>query len=322
VFGAQGPYLHRHDALFAANLRWLDSSRHFAGSAEQFQRAENENNVVNRQRILDLSGTYQVNTQESVSLSIPILLYGSWSIPRPLGPPPGPRFTQESSGLGDIVLTYRRWMIDTEKAPNRNYSIGFGVKFPTGDPHVMDDFPDNNGQNIQPRPVDSSIQPGDGGWGVVFDVQGFHKLGNVTLFGSGTYLANPKNVNGTPRSQSGPVPPDQEYRRFYSVPDQYLIRLGAIVPIRQVSGLNLSIGARLEGVPPDDFIGGSDGFRRPGHALFIEPGLIYARGRDTWSIHAPVAIERRRDPDTKGRTGDATFADYILLFGYSHRFGK
>jgi hypothetical protein len=316
VFGANGPYLPRHNLLFSATLRWQNAMRHFRGSEEQFQRFANNNNVVNRQRILDLSGTYQTSKADSISLSIPIMIDASWSIPRPLGPPPGTRYVQHSSGLSDIVATYRHWVLDPDTRKTGNYSVGFGVKFPTGDPHANHPFPDNTGQNIIDRPVDSSIQPGTGGWGLVFDVGAFQKMGDVTLFASGTYAAEPKNTTGVARNTT--PGPDQ----YYSAPDQYLVRLGGLVPIKPLRGTTLSVAFRLEGVPSKDFIGKDDGFRRPGHSLFIEPGLIYNRGRDTFSLHAPVAIERRREANARGTMGDATFADFFFLVGYQHRFGK
>jgi hypothetical protein len=321
VLGAQtSPYLSPYEWQLSVNLRWLDSFRHFAGSAEQFEREHSKNNVVNRQRILDFSGTYALSRQCNITLSVPVLLHGSWSIPLPVRPP-GPRYTQNAAGLGDIIVTSRWWLLDCTKHTRGNVSLGFGIKFPTGDPHVNSDFPNFNGQNIRPRPVDMSIQPGDGGWGFVLDVQGFQQVGNATLFASGIYLVNPRNVNGTPsilaNLRDDVLTPEQEYRRYNSVSDQYVVRVGAGMPIKQVRGLTLTLVTRVEGVPSFDFIGHNDGFRRPGHSVFIEPGLIYTRGRHSWSISAPVAIERRRDPDARGTRGDATFADYFLLFGYT-----
>lgn len=325
MFGARGPYLDPHQILFSTTLRWTDSTRHFAGSAEQFQRDTLGSNVTNRQRVLDLSTVYQSSKQDSVTLSVPILLHGSWGLrlPSPTATTPGgPKYTQDASGVGDIALIYRHWVHATEHAARGNYSIGIGVKLPTGDPHAMDDFPDRNGQNLMSRPVDWSIQPGTGGWGIIFDLQGFQRVGDLTLYASGTYLAEPLNVNGTPSilANFGAITPANEYRRYNSAADQYMVRLGGLIPVKQVKGLTFSLGARLEGVPSDDFIGGSDGFRRPGHTVFIEPGLIYNRGRDTYSMFGPVAIERRRDPDSHGSKGDATFPDYVLMFGYSHKF--
>jgi hypothetical protein len=81
---------------------------------------------------------------------------------------------------------------------------------------------------------------------------------------------------------------------------------------------------RIEGVPVRDIIGKSEGFRRPGYAISVEPGFLYSRGRDTWSISMPIAVERNRRrsvPDiADGRHGDAAFADDLLIIGYSRRF--
>ena len=73
-----------------------------------------------------------------------------------------------------------------------------------------------------------------------------------------------------------------------------------------------------------DLIGGSLGWRRPGYGLSVEPGFQYERGRTTWTFNLPIAIQRNRKrsiPDQiQGGAGDAAFADYILLFGFSRRF--
>lgn len=145
----------------------------------------------------------------------------------------------------------------------------------------------------------------------------------VTTYLSGTYLAEPLNVNGTPSiGASWWFIKPGAYNYYLSAAVQYLVRAGGLVPIKPVKGMTLSIGARMEGVPVNDLIGGSDGFRRPGHTVYIEPGLIWNTGRDTFSVYGPVPVDRRRDPDSHGNKGDATFPGYILLFGYIHRFGK
>jgi hypothetical protein len=44
--------------------------------------------------------------------------------------------------------------------------------------------------------VDHSIQPGDGGVGITLDVAAFKGINRFTLFGTATYLVNPRNTNG------------------------------------------------------------------------------------------------------------------------------
>ena len=46
--------------------------------------------------------------------------------------PGGPQYNYEASGLGDIALITRHWVLDIDRCKGGNYSIGFGVKAPTG----------------------------------------------------------------------------------------------------------------------------------------------------------------------------------------------
>ena len=130
----------------------------------------------------------------------------------------------------------RSWLLDTQTHRNANIAIGFGFKMPTGNYHEKDTFPDRNGQNNAPRYVDQSVQPGDGGWGLMVDVQGFKRIGRrAQIFGSGNYLANPRDTNGTPSilvtrlAPGAPVPNDP--RAVNSVPDQYLARIGGSIAV-------------------------------------------------------------------------------------------
>ena len=82
---------------------------------------------------------------------------------------------------------------------------------------------------------------------------------------------------------------------------------------------------RLECVPAEDLIGGSNGFRRPGYVLSAEPVVAYKVKKTQFYVSVPVALQRDRTqsvPD-KIRTektgvyaqGDAAFADYTINFG-------
>ena len=110
-----------------------------------------------------------------------------------------------------------------------------------------------------------------------------------------------------------------------SVPDQYQARGGLSYGFVNVPGLAVSLGVRLEGVPVYDIWGESDGFRRPGYAFSIEPGIAYALGRHVFSVSAPVALVRERQQSKTDREsnihGDAAFADYMILASYSFRWG-
>ncbi|MGH9881061.1 MAG: hypothetical protein ACRD6N_06455 [Pyrinomonadaceae bacterium] len=110
-----------------------------------------------------------------------------------------------------------------------------------------------------------------------------------------------------------------------SVADQYLARAGLSRPIPSTRQWAFTIGWRIEGVPVRDLIGKSNGFRRPGYGMAVEPGVQYFRARDTWSVTVPIAAGRNRKRSVSdilvgSRGGDAAFADYMILLGYSHRF--
>jgi hypothetical protein len=304
------------------SYRNLESYVHYSGTEEQRQREREGTNVINTQQALDIGVSYAASERLGFTLGIPVVK-ASWAVPTPIRPVPGPRAKQEASGLGDISLTGRYWLFAPEG--RHNVSLGLGVKAPTGNSNVTQRYPNIDGTNSAVKAVDQSVQPGDGGWGILFDVQAFRQLSKLTLFASGTYLANPRDTNGTPSILVGlglgNTPAFvQEGLLVNSVPDQYLVRMGAVMPIGS-TGLGASLAYRVEGLPRYDLIGGSHGWRRPGYEMFAEPGIAYSRGGSTWSLNVPIGFFRNRQPNPyTGRAGDATFPKYILLTGLSHRF--
>ncbi|HEU4634771.1 MAG TPA: hypothetical protein VFS41_01230, partial [Edaphobacter sp.] len=110
-----------------------------------------------------------------------------------------------------------------------------------------------------------------------------------------------------------------------SVTDQYLYRMGISQGVPKLRGVALSLGARGEGVPVRDLIGDSNGFRRPGSVISIDPGLMVNVRRTTLSVNGPWALRRDRPPSVPEikygtRNGDAFFADYTVIFGMTHHF--
>jgi hypothetical protein len=87
----------------------------------------------------------------------------------------------------------------------------------------------------------------------------------------------------------------------------------------------MSIGLRGEGVPVRDLLGDSNGFRRPGSIVSVDPGFMWNYKRDTFSVNGPWAIYRDRPPSVpeiqnKITNGDAFFADYTVIASVSHHF--
>lgn len=302
---------------FGLGYRWQKSDRHFRGIHEEPNRQAEGSEVINRIHLFDLMGTYAFSERMNVTLSVPIVSSDrSQAIRNPTREVVG-RFSTQASGIGDIAVVARRWMFDTKKYKDKNLSVGLGIKIPTGNDDITDTFTTFTGTEV--RTVDQSIQNGDGGWGVILDLQGFMPVTkDVTLFGSGVYLFNPYGTNGVPTFRSDPA------EAIMSVADQYVARLGFVGPISNKIGLSWSLAGRVEGAPVTDVFGPSNGFRRPGYAFSIEPGVILSRGSNTVSFFVPVALKRNRQqsiPDKiDGGIGDAAFADYLILTGYSYRF--
>lgn len=228
------------------------------------------------------------------------------------------RTVTEAQGLGDISLSGHYWVFNPDENPDGNLSVGLGIKFPTGEPDVMDET--HNLAGVYRRVVvDQSIQPGDGGFGFTVEVNGFKKLvWDVSLYGSATYLFNPKDVNGVPTGRG------RASEAEMSIADQFVARLGFSRPVVPDWGLSLSFGGRIEGVPSNDAIGESNGFRRPGFAISLEPGIGWSGKSDSVTLLVPIAVYRDRvrsvsDVLVNGH-GDAAFADYLILVGYSHKF--
>jgi hypothetical protein len=182
------------------SLTWRNSTadHHYNGTVEQVQRQILGTNVVNKQNAITLSAAYQWTPRLSVNVGVPFI-NASWSIPSPITVGAlGPRAQQDGRGLGDITALTRVALFNPQTHHTWNIMVGGGVKLPTGNNDYKDRNPGISGQDNTLRPVDSSVQPGDGGWGVLLDAQGFRSFKRVMAFGSGTYLANPRNTNNTP----------------------------------------------------------------------------------------------------------------------------
>lgn len=341
MFGANAsPYSRPGEWQINASLRNLVSNDHYNGTVEQTQRQVNENYITNRQNLFDISVTRVLTRRVSVTLGVPFV-YSAWAFRDPASPLPGPRVEspQWGRGLGDISVTSRAWIFNPSTHPDWNVAAGGGLKLPTGNSAYKDTFVDVRGflPGIQgvPQPnfvrketlqyVDQSVQPGDGGWGIMTDAQAFWRVGRVFLFASGSYLINPQDTNDTPsileilglNTTTGP----NAGLGVNSIPDQYLARAGGSVQVWK--GLAASLAWRMEGLRRYDLIGDSNGWRRPGTAMFIEPGVSYSHGAHTVSLNVPIGYyyNRHRNPYT-GNPGDATFPKHVFLTSYSFRLGK
>jgi hypothetical protein len=323
-------YLKKHQADISIDYRGFTAQRLYDGDTYNAVRTQLGSYVINRQNQFNLTGELGISGQTSLFIDLPYSSC-SWSVPIPApytGHLGGPRYQMDASGIGDLSVVYKVWIMNTVRHPNENVNMGIGVEAPTGADNAKSPFPNGSGTDDTNRTVDQSIQPGDGGWGIPTSVEMFAHMGKINLFATGNYLINPRDTNGTPSiltALGGSAPPIAPSLGVNSVPDQYLIRIGAGCDVPKVTGLSASVDWRKEGVPVKDVIGGSHGFRRPGFSIAIEPGLCYTRNDTTYSVSAPLTINKDRlptDSDGTSISGDASFTDSQVIISISHRYGE
>jgi hypothetical protein len=317
-----------------AAYRSLQSGRHFVGTEEQHERQAEGSEVINHSNFLDIALTYSFNPRFSASLTLPLVDHDRSQVVRANDAQRTilERFHTQASGLGDIRATGNFWLRDPKRRPSSNLLIGLGIDAPTGKKDVYDDFEVFNATThsigTRRQTVDQSIQPGDGGWGLLMDLYGYKRVTKrMLVYANGSYALTPQEKNGVPTFRSNP------FEAVMSISDSYLARTGVeyAAPVPRIGSLTLSLGARIEGVPVHDLVGGSDGFRRPGYALSVEPGIAAHVGGWAANLYAPIAVRRDRSrsvPDKQltassgiFRAGDAAFADYTVMFSVTKSFG-
>lgn len=290
--------------------RYQPSYRHFIGTVEQKQREVNRNQIENIYHLLDYSIERQLTPRWSVSATVPVLFAHRNQLYAPSS-------RQVMNSFGDATVGFRSWIFKPPTESGDNISVGVSLKLPTGNynaggPAVQ------NGRTIIAT-YDQSIMAGDGGTGFAIDLQAYKRVKfRNELYFSGVYLFNPRDTNGVATFRR--LPGEQ----VMSVADQYLFRGGVGRSLPKIRGLAASFGGRIEGVPVRDAFGGSNGFRRPGYAISVDPGLLFSRGFYTLALNTPVAVQRNRKRSVadylNGTHGDAAFADYAIMFSVSHRF--
>lgn len=314
------------------NYRYFKSFRHFKGKDEQKERVEQDTDVRNFSHSMDLSIVRKLNSRWSLALNMP-LLYNRRSSLYEHGLVNGAYVVRErrnthSYGLGDMRLSAYYWLMDPVKSSKGNIQVGMGIKFATGD-FDYEDYWYNVGPNggRELRTVDQSIQLGDGGTGLAAELNAYRSFGhNFSLYANAFYLFSPRDVNGA-RTYRETLTPVLYNETIMSVADQFLFRGGASYMIKSVG---LSLGGRIDGIPAHDLIGASNGFRRPGYAIAVEPGINYSTPKAHYYLNVPVAVERNRTQSVTDKErsresgtyqiGDAAFADYTINIGASFRF--
>jgi hypothetical protein len=312
--------------LLSMNNRYFKSFRHYSGTEEQKQRVDEGTEVINHQYTMDLALTRIINSRWSFMIDVPVLSNTRSSLyeHKNVG-----RYTTRDFGVGDIRFAAYAWLFAPEKMYKGNVQIGAGLKLPTGNYNYQDYFQLTDSTRVL-GPVDQSIQLGDGGTGMTLELNTFFNFSSrFSIYGNFFYLSNPREQNGVSTARGGTPSASAIANRseVMSVPDQYMARTGVNV---NLDHFTVSAGMRYESIPTYDLIGGSNGFRRPGRILTVEPGVNFHSGRTTVFLFVPYALYRERmqsvpDKLNTARTGrytigDAAFADYSVNVGAAIKF--
>jgi hypothetical protein len=260
---------------------------------------------------LDLTVSYGFSRRTSVAVTLPLStgthsrLYAD-----------GSRHKVQATGIGDVNAILTRWLLDPNMHMDGNVSLGVGVKLPTGGNKIEDDFHAADGTVTQ-RIVDQSIQPGDGSLGFIVQSQAYQAVGHqFVAYASGSYLVSPRKKTGVPSPLAGVT---------LAVPDVYSARVGLAYALAPKTGTSVNLGLRIDGIPLRDIVGGGDdGFRRPGHTLYLDPGISVRIAKQELTLSIPTRLSQNFSRSLIDRqrnfTGGGDLADYLIFAGYSVRF--
>lgn len=310
VGGASRPQLAGHQWQIDVSYRHLTADEWYVGTNVNEAAAPFGHPLYLDIHSVAFTFNYGITDRISLAVTVPVS-HGSHS--RYYAD--GTRHKVNASGIGDVSAVGTFWLWDPKRSSNGNLSLGFGVKSSSGDNAVLDNFYLPGGVVTQ-RPVDQAIELGDGGLGIVGQVQGYRKIVRNTYgYAQGWYLLTPRNTTHVISPYPG-VP--------LSVPDIYSVRFGAVYDIPRARGLSVSFGPRIDGIRYRDLLGGSDGFRRPGYSLYLDPGVMFVQKHATITINFPWLIhedfQRSRVDFQLNKLGGGDLAEHLLLAQYSFRF--
>jgi len=154
---------------------------------------------------------------------------------------------------------------------------------------------------------------------VIVQGQAFRQVApRAVAYFTGSYLVSPRNQTDVVRTPVG-----KDSAVHFSVADVYTGRLGVSYGLPE-QRLSVSLGARIDGIPYHDLIGKSDGFRRPGYVVFVDPGVSIERGRSTFTFSTPVRVAQRlaqrQMVKPGGSIGAGDLAKVLVFVGYARRF--
>jgi hypothetical protein len=310
--GGQGEaYQRKNEWRLTLGYRHLYSNEWFVGSADASARGPGGQSPVLKINTLIADVAYAPTERLQLHLGIPFSRGSQTTIW-----PDKVSHTQSVSGIGDLSVVGEGWLLSPKAHQGGNVSIGLGVKAPTGS-HDASSFVYTATGAIA-HAADQTVQPGDGGWAILLQSQAFRQVTErVYGYAFGSYSVSPKARS------------DVEFRPgtgvYWSVPDVYSARAGAAFAVLPEQGLTMSLGARMDGIPLRDLIGGGDDdtIKRTSRVILVDPGLSLTRGKDNFTVSVPWRVRVNRFKslyETRTNSLNAGgFAKYLIFASYSRR---
>jgi len=309
--GAGRAYQPAREWQLTLAYRRLKSNDWFIGTEESSSSAPGGQPPVFDIHTLVADVAYAINDRYRVRLSVPV---STGSLSRVW--PDQTYREQTATGIGDVTLISEAWILSPRAHERGNVAVGLGVKAPTGSHTVESQFYTATG--AIDYPADQTIQPGDGGWAILLQAQGFRQITErLHGYAVASYMASPKART------------DVEWRpgsgEYWSVPDVYSARLGGAFSVWPDQGLTVSLGGRVDGIPVHDLLGGGDEdtIKRTAYVVFADPGVSLTRGKGTLTVSVPYRLQVNRQKSlyeqrTNGLNAGG-FAKYLVFASYSHR---
>ena len=315
--GAGEAYQRGHEWELTLAYRRLLSNQWFIGTEESSSQAPGGSAPIFKIHTVVADVAYAFSDRVRAHVSIP---FSRGSFSRKWAD--NAVHTQSATGIGDATVLGEAWIFSPRAHPHANVALGFGVKAPTGSHTKPSQF--YLGSGAVAFPADQTIQPGDGGWGLLAQLQTFAQISDrTTLYGSGSYMASPKALSDI---KGAPVPAPNS-SLYWSVPDVYSGRTGVAFDALPEHGVSMSLGARVDGIPVHDLIGGGDdnSIKRTSYIVYAEPGLSYTQAKNTFTVSVPWRVKLNRikslteqQPGALPNAGG--FAKYLVFASYSRRF--
>lgn len=170
----QGGFLQPGHFQLTIGERHQYSFQHFVGDVYQEYRAQLQNQVQNRINIVTANLMYEWTPRISFEINAPFLFASRKTQNSPI--------KYQAQGLGDLVLAANSWIFNPQKPHRGNVSVGIGLLLPTGNDDVQNTVnTTTNGVTVRmTAPVDYSIQPGNGGYGMVTNGRAFARLETIS----------------------------------------------------------------------------------------------------------------------------------------------